>query len=371
MGTPHDLIIVLVTPNGPGSGGGTQQALSRMIPIWVSEGRAITLLTYPVDERWRALPDGVELVALPAPDDRAMHSAAALARSILGIVRTALVVRSAVRARSGHLVLPFLPGASILTLIATFGLPNRIIPCERNDPTRQRFSLIVRVLRSALYRRAHAVTVNSTTAQRAFTAMLPARILTHVVLNPLPDWSLPADAEREDLIVSVGRLVPQKRHQDVIEAFAKIRGDHPTWRLEIVGDGPERIRLEKLTASLDVDGRVIVRGYAEDVRAVLERARVLILASTYEGTPNVVLEALAAQVTVVMSDAIPPLPLELEDHDAVRRFNPQEMSSLSNVMHELMRSVRPDHCERPHMNLEAYRASVVTSWAAALDAHRP
>jgi hypothetical protein len=71
-----------------------------------------------------------------------------------------------------------------------------------------------------------------------------------------------------------------------------------------------------------------------------------------------------------MSDAIPPLPLELEEHDSVQRFNSQEISSLTNVMHELLRSIRSDYRERPHMNLEAYRASVMASWAVALDAHR-
>ena len=137
MSEAPGLILVLITPDGPGSGGGTQQVLRRMIPSWISEGRAVTLLTYPVDERWEGLPDSVEMIALPPPDSGAMHSATALLRSSVRILRTALTIRQAARSRPGSIVLPFLPGAAILTLAATIGLHRRVIPCERNDPTRQ------------------------------------------------------------------------------------------------------------------------------------------------------------------------------------------------------------------------------------------
>ena len=60
-------IIVLVTPVGQGSGGGTQQVLRRMIPRWDADGHRITLLTHPVDERWDGLPSAVEVVPPAAP----------------------------------------------------------------------------------------------------------------------------------------------------------------------------------------------------------------------------------------------------------------------------------------------------------------
>ena len=183
----------------------------------------------------------------------------------------------------------FLPGTAILTLIACWGLANRTVPCERNDPTRQRFSAPVRLLRWLLYRRADAVTVNTEIAVEAFRRMLQERVPVHLVLNPLPDWPRPpAETDREPIVVSVGRLVPQKRHEDVIRAFVAARrtGRGEGWRLEICGEGSERAALERTIRNLSAEDDVRLRGHVEDVAAVLTRARVLVLASEYEGTAN-------------------------------------------------------------------------------------
>lgn len=366
MSEAPGLILVLITPDGPGSGGGTQQVLRRMIPSWISEGRAVTLLTYPVDERWEGLPDSVEMIELPRPDGRAMHSATALLRNFVRILRTALTIRKAAQSRPGSVVLPFLPGAAILTLATTIGLRSRIIPCERNDPTRQRFGLTVRLLRRLLYRRAAAITVNTTVARDAFERLLRGRVPVHVVLNPLPDWPPASEDHREQLIVSVGRLVPQKRHDDVIRAFAAISNEHPYWRLEIVGDGPERPALEQLITDLGVADRVVLRGHVTDMRGALLRARLFVLASSYEGTSNAVVEALMANVPVVMSDRVPALPEALQEHRMTTRYSVGDIVQLVEILRGLMLHPQHDRGSQPLLDLEHYRVDVPTSWAKAL-----
>ena len=57
-------------------------------------------------------------------------------------------------------------------------------------------------------------------------------------------------------ILFVGRLVKRKGADDLIDAFQLVSKDFPDWRLEIVGDGPERRRLERLVADLGLGGRV-------------------------------------------------------------------------------------------------------------------
>ena len=57
-------------------------------------------------------------------------------------------------------------------------------------------------------------------------------------------------------ILFVGRLVRRKGADDLIDAFQSISGDFPDWHLEIVGDGPERKRLERLVADLGLGERV-------------------------------------------------------------------------------------------------------------------
>nr|WP_281381146.1 glycosyltransferase [Methylobacterium brachythecii] len=117
--------------------------------------------------------------------------------------------------------------------------------------------------------------------------------------NPIPvEHSLPAAdsadlANRPSAILAVGRLVPEKNYAGLIEALAHCP---PETRLTILGEGPERPRLEALAAGFD--GRVALPGYTEPWAAYAS-ARVFALTSTSESFGNVVVEALASGLPVV------------------------------------------------------------------------
>lgn len=104
------------------------------------------------------------------------------------------------------------------------------------------------------------------------------------------------------IILSLARMMPQKRLDRLLQAFALVRGAR---RLVIVGDGPERPALEALARELGVADRVAMPGFVEDVVPWLRRAALFVLSSDYEGLPAVVLEALAANVPVVSTDCFP------------------------------------------------------------------
>jgi glycosyltransferase involved in cell wall biosynthesis len=96
------------------------------------------------------------------------------------------------------------------------------------------------------------------------------------------------------LVVSVGRLKYPKDTRTLLEAATRVRGE---WRLEIVGDGPERAELEALTTE-----RSHLLGERTDVPDLLARASVFVLSSRSEGLPISVLEAMAAGLPIVASD---------------------------------------------------------------------
>jgi teichuronic acid biosynthesis glycosyltransferase TuaC len=100
-------------------------------------------------------------------------------------------------------------------------------------------------------------------------------------------------------LLSVGHLVVHKGHDLVIEALAQIPGA----RLLIVGDGPERGALARLAALLGVAHRVRFLGHLphDTLTEIYAAADVLVLASSREGWPNVLLEAMACGTPVVAS----------------------------------------------------------------------
>jgi teichuronic acid biosynthesis glycosyltransferase TuaC len=100
-------------------------------------------------------------------------------------------------------------------------------------------------------------------------------------------------------IGSVGWLIERKGHHHVIAALAKL----PDTDLVIVGDGPERARLEQLAASLGVADRVRFMGSLDQMRLadVYRALDALVLASSREGWANVLLEAMASGTPVIAS----------------------------------------------------------------------
>ena len=108
----------------------------------------------------------------------------------------------------------------------------------------------------------------------------------------------PARRERP-LIVSVGRLKAPKDFLTFVRALAKLRAD--SFEAVVVGEGPDRARLEREIESLDLGGRVRLAGERRDVPELLATADVFVLPSSSEGMPVSVLEAMAAGLPVVAS----------------------------------------------------------------------
>ena len=103
----------------------------------------------------------------------------------------------------------------------------------------------------------------------------------------------------EPLVISVGRLSPEKAHADLIEAMRLMRDRGTRAHLALVGDGPERERLAQAAAAAGIADRVHLMGQRPKVAPLLRGADVFALPSLTEGLPNAVLEAMAVGLPVV------------------------------------------------------------------------
>jgi glycosyltransferase involved in cell wall biosynthesis len=110
---------------------------------------------------------------------------------------------------------------------------------------------------------------------------------------------LPAGAR---LIGAVGRLAHQKRLKDLIWATDLLQVIRDDAHLLVIGEGRERQLLERYSHLCHVDQRVHFHGAREDVPRLMPHFDVLWLGSSYEGLPNVIMEAMAAAVPVVATD---------------------------------------------------------------------
>ncbi|VAW44887.1 Glycosyltransferase [hydrothermal vent metagenome] len=106
---------------------------------------------------------------------------------------------------------------------------------------------------------------------------------------------------RLKVVISVGRLVLQKDYGTLLRAVALLPKEF-SYRLIVIGDGPERESLEKLSIELKIDDVVQFVGFDANPWRWMARADLFVLSSRWEGHPNVLLEALVLGIPVVATE---------------------------------------------------------------------
>lgn len=119
-----------------------------------------------------------------------------------------------------------------------------------------------------------------------------------------PRSELTHDPGKPVELLALGRLVPVKRLDLLIEAAGILRSRSIGRQIEvkIVGDGPERQRLEQLSAAAGLSGMVHFLGFCSDPGPLLKSSSALIICSDSEGIPTTLLEAIAVLTPVVATD---------------------------------------------------------------------
>lgn len=105
-------------------------------------------------------------------------------------------------------------------------------------------------------------------------------------------------------VLAVGRLQTVKNHELLVRAIALLRQEDQRWHLRILGEGPKRLEIEKLACKLGVHDFVCLPGNVEHDESLwrqYDAADMFVLPSVSEGTPKVVLEAMARGCPVVAS----------------------------------------------------------------------
>ncbi len=158
------------------------------------------------------------------------------------------------------------------------------------------------------YRARRVIAVGKTVAE-AYMPKLGGRQVD-LLLNPVETCAPISPGEREALrrelagdlqrpvLISVGRLSPQKGYGDLLRAMEFLRAKHPEAFLVIAGTGRLREELEAQIRECGLGGNVRLLGLREDVSRLLAAADVYVSASLWEGLPVSVLEAMAAGLPI-------------------------------------------------------------------------
>ena len=240
-------------------------------------------------------------------------------RSRWDALRLVVELRRLIRRERPHVLLSVLEYTNILTLLSAVGFTGtRVVVKEANDPTHalalERFGGMKRWLIRVTYPKAARIVAIShgikQCLERHFN--VPSRQI-EVIHNPidlddaaskmLEPISHPflQGSNGDALIVSAGRLVPQKNFPLLLQAIAHLKDDLPL-RLIVLGQGPLRGQLLRLAKELGIEERVDFVGFQKNPYAWMSKADAFVLSSDYEGFGNVIVEAMACGVPVIATN---------------------------------------------------------------------
>lgn len=187
--------------------------------------------------------------------------------------------------------------------------------------------------------------------------------------NKVMDASVPKFICTHPIVLSIGRLSEPKAYDRLIRIHAQLLQRGIAHHLVILGEGPERPKLEALAAQLNVSDTFFLPGHVTNPRAWFAASSVFALCSRYEGLPLVLIEALQSGTAVASMDC-PAGPREiLDDGECGLLVPPGDEDALADAIAHLLRdpALRASIGERGKLRARIYEPSaIIPRWEELL-----
>jgi len=287
-------------------GGGAERVTADLVNFWAERGWDITVLTmiksevdaYRLDARAKRISLGLDA------------QGSSLWRGIKNNILRVKSLRRVINQVQPDTVLSMMSNANVLLALASMGNKRyRTVGSEHIHPPCIPLGKTWELLRRFTYRYLDVVAaltdksalwLKENTSARQVVVIPNAALWPMPVNQPILDPSKWIDRER--CIIGVGRLVPQKGFDILIEIFKDLRCEFPDWSLLILGEGGDREKLESLIADNDLTACVKLPGRAGNIGDWYKAASLYVLSSRFEGFSNTLAEAMASGLPAISFD---------------------------------------------------------------------
>ena len=192
---------------------------------------------------------------------------------------------------------------------------------------------IIFILKVLFYNFSDGIITNSKKSKKSLEK-ITFKNKSKLIYNPyLKKINIEKKISRQNVILSVGRFCKQKNQTVAIKAFANFLTKFPNYKLVIIGDGKDKIKLRNICIDLKIDNKVKFEGWVSDPSRYYLRSKILLFPSLYEGLPNTLIDAVNFDLPCISSNCSGAKDILLKDS---RIFSPSNNYEILSKKIELM-----------------------------------
>lgn len=261
-------------------------------------------------------------------------------RNTFGMLKTLKALHSYIKKSNPDIVVSFLDSVGYVYLFTNKIFSKRkVIVSERVDPYQHKG--LTAKIRHKTMEYANGCVFQTEKARDYFNNKIKNKsvvIPNPAIINFNNEYKVCDFSQRDNRIVTVGRLsVKQKRQDILLQAFKIVHNARPEMKLEIFGGGPDLERINNLIIEMELTDCVKLMGVTKNVQKDIYNAKLFAFTSDYEGIPNSLIEAMSYGVPSVATDCSPGgAALLVKDGENGFLTNCGDVETLSKKMIELI-----------------------------------
>ncbi len=283
--------------------GGAERVVS-ILSNNLSKENNVSIITMVKDDIAYELDKKIKVVELAKSKNKIKNITINKILKIFKLVFRTIKLKFILEKEKYDLIISFLPEASFMTMLAKPEY-SKVIISDRNDPKIEYNNKIYNILMKKLYPKADGYVFQTNDAKEYFNDIIDFENKKYdIIYNPVnPEFlNFEYNGEKNNEIVSVGRLTNQKNFELLIDAFSSIHSKYNDYKLVIYGEGELRESLENQIKKLGIEEYVSLPGVVSDVKNKICKSKIFVMTSNYEGMPNALIEAMCLGLAVISTD---------------------------------------------------------------------